>query len=85
MRLGSHLTARGERAKAQCIELLGPEQAERRRQQIAALPSKLWRGVQVYEVTCHGDFGRGPHQMFVPEYVLWSLIDLRAFVCPFHK
>lgn len=62
-----------------------PGEEEQRRAAIAALPSKHWRGVEVFRVTCNGDFGRGPHTVWIPEYVLWGLIDVAAFTCPYHR
>ncbi len=67
------------------VEVRGVEELARRTRAIAALPSKDWRGVRVFAVTCEGPFGRGPHVQWVPECVLWSLIDVRHFVCPFHR
>lgn len=52
--------------------------------EIAALPTVDWKGRRLYTLRCAADFGNGPHDVNVPEYVLWSLIDLRAFRCPFH-
>lgn len=62
-----------------------PTEETQRAAAIAALPQKDWRGLPVYQVRCSGDFGRGPHDVWLPEYVLWSLIDLRAYRCPFHS
>lgn len=51
---------------------------------IAALPHKAWREHTVYRIQCSGDFGRGPHEVWLPEYILWSLIDLQHYRCPYH-
>ncbi len=56
-----------------------------RRAAIALVPSKDWRGLTVYRVQCDGDFGRGPHVHWVPEYILWSLIDVTRYRCPYHR
>jgi hypothetical protein len=56
-----------------------------REQQIAQLPVVLWRGQVLRTVRCQGDFGRGPHDYHVPESLLWSLIDIRAFRCAYHR
>lgn len=85
MQLGSHLAKRMARARAQFVEVRGAAAVEQRAKDIAALPSKDWRGVHVVALRCEGPFGRGPHVQFVPEYLLWSLIDLRHWICPFHQ
>lgn len=85
MRLGSRLADRLQHARAQFVEVRGRRAVPRRAAAIAALPSKAWRGVRVFEIECEGPFGRGPHRQWVPEYVLWSLIDLRHWLCPFHR
>lgn len=59
--------------------------AEERRAQIKLLASKQWKGSRVYRVQCDGDFGKGPHVMWVPERILWSLIDPRVYRCAFHR
>ncbi len=55
-----------------------------RAREIAALDSKLWRGQRVYRLTCRAEFGCGPHDQWVPEGLLWTLIDLRMWRCAFH-
>jgi hypothetical protein len=74
-----------ERARAAFVEIRGAAAVPTRAREIARLPAKSWRGVRVYAMTCEGPFGRGPHVQFVPEYVLWSLISLRHFFCPYHR
>jgi hypothetical protein len=34
----------------------------------------MWRGQRVYRLRCSGDYGRGPHDQFVPVGLLWALI-----------
>jgi len=72
-----------ERAKAAFSTFRSGEEDERAAQ-IAALPVVEWKGRALYTLTCPADFGKGPHQVNVPEAVLWALIDLRAFRCPYH-
>jgi hypothetical protein len=84
MRLGSHLDARAARARAAFVELRGEAEAARRAAEIQQLPIVQWRGRTLYTLRCRADFGRGPHDVNVPEHVPWSLIDLRAFRCPYH-
>lgn len=62
-----------------------PGEEEQRRAEIAARPSKIWNGVRVYLARCDGDFGRGPHEVWIPEYILWSLIDVTRYRCPYHR
>ena len=52
--------------------------------EIAALPRVVWRGRTLYTLRCNGTTGKGPHDVNVPERLLWNLIELRAFVCPYH-
>lgn len=63
----------------------GAEATERRVEEIAALSRKDWKGVTVFQVRCQGDFGKGPHDVWVPEYLLWGLISPRRFYCAFHR
>ncbi len=62
-----------------------PGEEQRRRLEIARLEAKDWRGLTVYRVECDGDFGRGPHVHWVPEYILWSLIEVGRYRCPYHR
>jgi hypothetical protein len=72
------------RARATFAEASTPDAVSRRLREIAALDTKDWRGRRLYRLTCAADFGRGPHDQFVPEGLLWTLIDLRHYRCPFH-
>ena len=72
-------------ARVAFVEVRGADAVETRAREIAALPSKDWRGVRVFRLACEGPFGRGPHVLWVPEYVLWSLIDLGHYVCAYHR
>jgi hypothetical protein len=67
------------------VEVRGESEVATRAAAIAGIPSKDWNGVTVFEVTCEGPYGKGPHAQFIPEYVLWSLIDVGHFVCPYHR
>lgn len=76
------------RALARTIEafkVYRPGEIEERRAAIARLDSKDWKGVRLYLVRCDGDFGRGPHDQWIPEYILWSLIDVTRYRCPYHR
>lgn len=72
------------RTVAAFCEFRAGEESERAAE-IAALPSKDWKGLTVYQMRCDGDYGRGPHEVWLPEYLLWGLIDLRRYRCPFHQ
>ena len=57
---------------------------EQRQAEIDALPTVEWRGRTLYTITCHGQRGKGHHQVNVPESLLWQLISIRRYVCPYH-
>jgi hypothetical protein len=52
--------------------------------EIAALPAVRWKGRLLFTLTCQADFGKGPHPLNVPETLLWQLISLENFRCPYH-
>ena len=62
----------------------GTRDIAERQAQIDALPVVEWKGRRLRTIRCHGTTGKGPHDVHVPEAVLWALIDLRAFRCPYH-
>lgn len=74
-----------DRARQAFVKAYGEVEAERRAAQISAVESKEWRGQTVYKIVCQADFGKGPHDQFVPEGLLWALIDIHVWRCPFHK
>lgn len=55
-----------------------------RASEIAALPTVEWKGRTLRTIRCHGETGRGPHDVHVPESLLWSLLDLQTYRCVFH-
>lgn len=67
------------------LELRSLTEMHQRMEEIAALPRKAWKGHQVYELRCLGPYGKGPHTVYVPERVLWSLLSLNYFLCPYHR
>ena len=73
------------RIRAQFVEWFGDAEAERRATAIATLPRVEWRGRTLYTIRCLGDFGHGPHDMHVPASLLWSLINVHHFFCPYHR
>jgi len=85
MRLGSHLEARARRLRQAFVDAYGEAAATVRQQQIDQLPVVDWKGKTLRTLRCLGPYGQGPHTQNVPEYLLWSLIDLRVWLCPFHR
>jgi len=67
------------------VELCGEHAARQRAAAIAQLPVVEWRGRALRTLRCAADFGRGPHNVNVPEYVCWALISLEHFRCPYHR
>ena len=72
------------RAKAALVAARGVDGAVRRAREITGRSSRLWRGRRVWQIRCTGTSGNGPHELYLEAAVLWSLIDLRAFRCPYH-
>jgi len=85
-RLGLHPDRQTEAARAMFrIARPGRKAEAERATEIAALPTVTWKGRRLYILRCHGETGRGPHDLNVPEALLWSLITLDRYVCPFHR
>ena len=92
---GLHTDAQNRRARA-AFEATAqffsePWRIQQREQEIAALPTKLWRGKSgtqppkvVYRILCYGTTGEGPHFTWVAEWALWRLSDLTAYRCVTH-
>ncbi len=72
------------RARHAFAEYRGLVAERERAAEIAVLPQATWKGRTLYTITCHGTTGRGPHRVNVPEALLWSLIEIGAFRCPYH-
>ena len=67
-------------------EFYGVKAEMQRTREITDKPSKVWRGRTVYLMRCEGDFGKGPHDMWIEEHWLWSLVSIQSgFLCPFHR
>ena len=73
-----------DRIIAEAQRFLGPVEAERRAQQIAALPQVQWKGRTLYTLRCRGTSGKGPHDVNLPLAHVWHLIDLGHFYCVYH-
>ena len=89
---GLHVARQRLRAMANFRVIRGAEQTRRRKAEIAALPLVMWKGAALRTITCRGTGmfddvprGRGPHQVNVPESLLWSLMQLDRYHCPFHQ
>lgn len=80
----SHADQRIARARAAFREYSNGRSEQQRAAQIAALQTIDWQGRRLYTIRCHGTTGRGPHDVNVPEDMLWALIDIDTFICPFH-
>lgn len=72
-------------AKRAFIDIQGVDAAPQRAREIAALPAVNWKGRALYTVRCDGPYGKGPHDVNLPESVLWALIDVRHCLCPYHR
>ena len=70
--------------KQQFQELLGEAATRRRAIDIAMLPKVEFKGRELSTIECEGPFGAGAHKVNVPDTLLWNLMDLRHFRCPFH-
>lgn len=82
---GLHPEKHVERAR-EVFRLACPEEGaeERRAREIEALPVVEWKGNRLRTIRCCGKSGKGPHTVNVPESLLWSLLDLRDYFCPYH-
>lgn len=85
MRIGLHLDVKEQRTRAYFTEFRGCALTDARQAQIDALPLVEWKGKRLHTLRCHGTSGKGPHNVNVPASLLWSLIDLTRWRCPFHS
>jgi hypothetical protein len=83
--IGLHEDAVLERTRAEFVKVCGPARAFLRSVAIEKLPAVEWKGRMLRTIRCQGDFGNGPHDVNVPESLLWSLISLERFTCPYHR
>jgi hypothetical protein len=79
-----HEDRRTATAQRAFVELCGPAQALIRSVQIEHLPAVEWKGRTLRTLRCEGSTGKGPHDVHVPESLLWSLISLTHYHCPYH-
>jgi hypothetical protein len=81
---GLHPERQRVQARAAFVEVRGEGATQEREQEIAALPVVAWKGKRLRTIRCTGTTGRGPHLVNVPEALLWSLISLTHYRCPYH-
>jgi hypothetical protein len=79
-----HPDASAHRSEVAARYFMGRSRWARRRDEIAALPSVEWKGRTLRALRCQGTSGRGPHDVNVPVDLLWQLLSLRSYFCPFH-
>lgn len=82
--VGLHVKRQARTARRSFIEIRSYAEARVRARQIALLPKVAWKDVQLYTIRCRGASGKGPHAVNVPEGLLWALINIRDFRCPYH-
>ncbi len=79
--MGKRWDTRAQRAYA---DYLGETAVVQRATEIAALPIVVWKGRTLHTLRCTGTTGKGPHDVNVPESLLWALISLSGYRCPYH-
>ena len=83
MKIGLHPERQAETARLAFREYR-PDDEQDRAEEIEALPVVYWQGRQLRTLRCHGTRGKGSHLVNVPEALLWSLIALTGWCCPYH-
>jgi hypothetical protein len=63
----------------------GADALARRERELAALPAVEWKGRTLRAIQCHGDYGKGPHVVNLPESVLWNLLGFDRYRCVYHS
>jgi hypothetical protein len=81
---GLHPRSQEMKARAAFVVARSDAEARFRAMEIGALPVVDWRGVRLRTIRCSGTSGKGPHTVNVPPSLLWALIDVRYYRCPFH-
>ncbi len=66
------------------VEIRGEPMATVRASEIDALPLVVWKGKPLRTIRCTGTTGKGAHDCNVPESLLWALISLSDYRCPYH-
>ncbi len=73
-----------DRVIADAKAFIGAECAAVRQREIDALPTVDWKGRTLYTLICCGTSGKGSHIVNVPLAMVWHLISLRRYFCPYH-
>ena len=81
---GKHPIQQAARARSAFVAARGAEAEARRLAEIEGLPVVEWKGRTLRTIRCTGTTGRGPHDVHVPEALLWSLMDVARYRCPYH-
>lgn len=81
--VGLHPEAQLRRAR-EAFREARPGGEPRRAAEIEALPVVIWKGHGLRALRCCGTTGKGPHAVNLPEDLLWLLMDLRRYRCPYH-
>jgi hypothetical protein len=76
-----HNTAR---ARSEFESARTKAEVDRRAADIEACRVVEWKGRTLRTLRCHGTTGKGPHDINVPEGMLWTLLALNEYVCAFH-
>ena len=71
-------------AKLAFLRTLGPRQFRMRSREIWSTENKPWKGRRVFRLVCNAQFGKGAHEQWVPEHVLWFLCSMSYYNCPYH-
>lgn len=82
--VGLHPEAQARRAEVTARAAMGRAWWARRRAEIAALPVVVWKGTALRTILCHGTSGRGSHRVNVPAALLWQLVAVEDYFCPYH-
>ena len=85
MRLAKHSEKVRQRAIAFYEKFRGKDAVNQRKKEIADLDQKQFKGRTVYRIRCNADFGIGPHEQWLEEHLMWHLMDLAHYLCPYHR
>lgn len=81
---GLHYQAQARRARTAHVLIRNERSALNRDAEIAALPTVEWKGKTLHTILCHGTSGRGAHVVHVPPGLLYALIEIDGYLCPYH-
>jgi hypothetical protein len=84
MNVGQHHARKLKSSKAAFVELCGEGEVARRQAEIDALPRVTWKGAELVTMRCHGETGKGPHDVNNTEWIAWVVLSLSRWKCPYH-